>query len=303
MNIEMFVARLMRRQHGLVTRRQVRAAGMTAGQIRHRLRTGRWLRVARGVYRNAAVVPTAHFRLLAVCLAHAAVASHRSAAALHSIDGYRLDRVEVSVPAGRGLVRTGVLVHESTQMNLARLVTRQGVRCTGLARTVLDLAAVVSRKRLDRTIDAVLRDRLLRPADLHQVLALHARRGRRGCRAMRSALADRLGDDPVPLSDWSRMVEELLVEHGLPRPRLEYRVTSAEGALIAQVDLAYPDCRVAIELDSVRFHLNRDAFVRDARRRNRLMLAGWNVLSFTWADYRHEPTVLCAQVASALATG
>ena len=79
-------------------------------------------------------------------------------------------------------------------------------------------------------------------------------------------------------------------------------MSSTEGALIAQVDLAYPDCRVAIELDSVRFHLNRDAFVRDARRRNRLMLAGWNVLSFTWADYRHEPTVLCAQVASALAT-
>ena len=56
---------------------------------------------------------------------------------------------------------------------------------------------------------------------------------------------------------------------------------------------------MAIELDSVRFHLNRKSFVADPRRRNRLTLAGWTVLSFTWDDYINHPGALCDDVAVA----
>lgn len=295
------VLRRMKRQHGLVTRAQALDDGMTSHQIRHRLDTGRWVSVARGVYRHAAVDPNPISRLLTVCLAHEALASHRSAAALHGIDGYRLGRAEVVVSSGTGLVLSGVTVHESTQMDLAGPIERQGVLCTGLARTVLDLAAVLSSKQLGRTVDAVLRDRRLRLSDLYRVLDSHARRGRPGCTALRAALDDRLGEDLVPLSEWSRMVEDLLVGFGLDRPRVEYRICRSDGSLIAQVDLAYPQRRVAIELDSVRWHHNRRSFVEDRRRRNRIMLAGWDVLNFTWDDYRDRPTDLCTQVAAACA--
>ena len=289
----------MKRQHGLVTRAQALEGGMTSHQIRYRLETGQWVKAARGVYRHAAVDPTPISRLLAVCLAHEALASHRSAAALHGIDGYRLGRAEVVVSSGTSLVLSGVTVHESTQMNLARPVERQGVPCTGLARTVLDLAAVVSRRKLVGAVDAILRDRRLRLSDLYRVLGSHARRGRPGCAALRSVLDGRLGDDPAPLSEWSRMVEDLLVGFGLDRPRLEYRICRSDGTLIAQVDLAYPRRRVAIELDSVRWHHNRRSFVEDRRRRNRILLAGWDVLNFTWDDYLDRPADLCAQVAAA----
>ena len=95
------------------------------------------------------------------------------------------------------------------------------------------------------------------------------------------------------------MVEELLVDAGLARPRLEYRIHGADGRFLAQVDLAYPARRVAIELDSVRHHLNRESFVADARRRNRVTLAGWTVLSFTWDDYTNRPASLCDAVTAA----
>ena len=294
------VLRRMKRQHGLVTRAQALADGMTKGQIKYRLGPGRWVAEARGVYRHAAVAPTALSRLLAVCLAHNGLASHRSAAALHRVDGYTLGRVEIVVPSGRSLTVAGVTVHESNQMSLARPTARRGVPCTGLPRTVLDLAAVVTRKRLDRTIDAVLRDGQLRPSDLYAVLASHARKGRDGCGALRASLDARLGDHPVPLSEWSRMVEDLLRDAGLGQPRLEYRICRANGSLIAQVDLAYPNRRLAIELDSARYHLNRESFVNDPRRRNRLMVAGWNVLTFTWDDYINRPADLCSTVAAAL---
>lgn len=293
------VLRQMKRQHGLVSRSDALEAGMTPKQIAHRLSTGGWTQEARGLYRHAAVPSTPLSRLLAACMAHDGLASHCSAAAMHGIDGFTLGRIELTVSRGRRPSMPGVVLYQSSQMSLATPIDRQGVPCTRPARTVLDLAAVVSRKRLDRTIDAVLRDGLLRPSDLHGVLALHARRGRNGCGAFRTALDDRLGDDPVPLSEWSRMVEDLLVDAGLARPRLEFRICDSDGELLGQVDLAYPAHRVAIELDSVRYHLNRESFVADPRRRNRLALAGWTVLSFTWDDYFNHPGALCKAVAAA----
>ena len=293
------VLRQMKRQHGVITRAQALKAGMTRAQIDRCLCSGRWVSEARGVYRHAAASLSPLSRLMAACLAHDGLASHRSAAALHGIEGFKLDRIDVTVPRGKRPSIAGVRLHQSSQMKLAKPTERQGVLCTGRARTVLDLAGVIPSRRLAGVIDAVLRDGLLRLGDLYGVLAAHARQGRHGCVALRSVLDECLGDDPIPLSEWSRMVEDLLTDSGLPRPRLEYRICDRAGTLLAQVDLAYPDHRVAIELDSVRYHLNRESFVSDPRRRNRLTLAGWKVLTFTWDDYINRSGGLCDAVSAA----
>ena len=291
----------MRQQHGLISRQQALAAGMTDRQIKQRLTDGVWLRASRGIYRHAVFRETPHSRLLAGCMACNGLASHRSAAALHELDGYRLDRVELVVPWQRKPAIKGVRLHRTTQMHLAQPVDRQGIPCTGIARTVLDLATVVDRKQLTRALDAVLRDGLLRPADLYAVLVSHARRGRTGCVAFREALDERCGDLRVPLSAWSRMVADLLVESGLDRPVLEHQISDHTGRFLAQVDLAYPARRLAIELDSKLWHLNSEAFERDPRRRNSLTANGWTVLTFTWSDYVDRPNQLCNTVAELLA--
>jgi len=185
-------------------------------------------------------------------------------------------------------------------MDRADITTRDRIPCTGLARTVLDLAAVVGPKRLEHTIDAVIRDRMLEWIDLYDVLVRHSRRGRDGCGRLRAILDVRYGDESVPLSSWSRMVSDLLVDWGRPKPELEYRVLARDGSFVAQVDLAYAESKLAIELDSIRWHLNHESFRRDPRRRNKLILAGWTVLNFTWADYVDEPAQLCATVSDAL---
>lgn len=292
----------MRRQHGLISRSQALDEGMTGRQIERLVRSGAWERETSGVYRHEAVPSTVRSRLLALCMAHGAVASHRSAAALHPIEGYRLDRVEVVVPPGRARRIRGARRYESSQMDLFKPVERDGILCTPVGRTVLDLAAIVNRRQLDRTVDAALRDGQLRLSDLYGVLESHARRGRRGCDALRASLADRFDDDAVPLSDWSRMVADLLVDAGLGYAALEHRVCRADGSFVAQVDLAFPSQRVAIELDSARWHDNRESFVQDRRRRNETTLAGWTVLNFTWSDYTDHPAALCEAVAKALAT-
>lgn len=298
---EASVLKQMRQQHGLILRSDALNHGMTKAQIEQRLRSGRWERVARGVYRHAATEQTRLSRLLAVCLAHDALASHRSAAALHGIDGYSLDRIEVVVAANRSPAIRGAKLYKSVQMDLARPTVRKAIPVTGVGRTVLDVAAVVGRRQLDDTIDAVLRAGRLRLWDLYDVLVSHARRGRNGCAALRAALDARLGTDRVPLSRWSRMVSRLLLEAGLGQPCFEHPVHAADGEFIAQVDLAYPDSHLAIELDSVRWHHNLQSFGHDRQRRNRLLLAGWDVLNFTWEDYSRRPDQLCAAVAAAMA--
>ena len=128
----------------------------------------------------------------------------------------------------------------------------------------------------------------------------HARPGRDGIAALRAALEARFGENAVPLSDWSRMVATLLEDAHLPRPAFEYRIMDGDGSLVAQVDLAYPAERLAIELDSVRWHFNLESFVADPQRRNQTLLAGWTVLTFTWDDYAKRPAALCSTVATAL---
>lgn len=289
----------MEKQYGLVSRAQALDAGVTEHQIEERLRSAIWVRVARGVYRHAAVRSTPESRLLAACKAYGALASHHSAAALHGIDGYKLDRVEVVVAKGRVRRIPGARLHHSTQMHLAPSVDRHGIPCTRPGRTVLDLAGSVTRATLDCTIDSVLRKGLLRLNDLWQVLASHSKPGRTGCVALRNALLARSGEGGVPLSDWSRMVADLLASSGQPRPVFEHRVEGRDGEFVAQVDLAYPSARLAIELDSVGWHFNLKSFVDDPRRRNSLFVAGWNVLTFTWDDYVNRPGHLCSTVSRA----
>ena len=293
----------MTQQDGLISRAQALDAGLTGRQIEYCVASGRWVREARGVYRHAAVVASGLTRLRAAWMAYGGLASHRSAAALHHFDGYTLNTVELTVAPGANRGVKGVRFHQSTQLDLAKPVEREGILATGLARTVLDLAAVVSPKRLDRTVDAVLRSGQLRLSDLWGVLASHARRGRPGCAALKASLEERFGGEPVPLSAWSRMVAELLTDAGLDYPALEHRIHDARGDFVAQVDLAYPSQWVAIELDSARWHDNRESFVEDRRRRNEITLAGWNVLNFTWDDYASRPERLSATVIGALDGG
>jgi very-short-patch-repair endonuclease len=51
--------------------------------------------------------------------------------------------------------------------------------------------------------------------------------------------------------------------------------------LIARVDLAYPDLRIAVEYDSGRWHSGRRRRESDLERRNRLTAVGWRVVHVT----------------------
>jgi very-short-patch-repair endonuclease len=58
--------------------------------------------------------------------------------------------------------------------------------------------------------------------------------------------------------------------------------------LVARVDFAYPDLKIAIEYDSYEHHTGKAALDRDGARRNAVVAAGWLPVTATAADIRNQ---------------
>ncbi len=67
-----------------------------------------------------------------------------------------------------------------------------------------------------------------------------------------------------------------------------------------EVDFVWRDTRLVVEADGWTFHRTRRAFERDRERDQRLLMAGYRVLRFTWRHIVDEPTRVAATLASAL---
>lgn len=300
LDVDRAVAELASRQYGVFSRAQGRSLGVTESMVRTRLATGRWDRVHASVLRIAGMPQTWEAVLMAACLApSAAVASHRSAAWLRRLDGSRKGTPEITVPRGKRLRLAGVIVHESGDFDLREEGLIDGIPTTGLARTVLDLGAVLRPARVGQTVDHVLRTGQLDVERLWDVRARHKRRGRRGNGVLREVLEERTGQG-VPDSFFERLVHSLLVDAGLPEPVMQFTVLDGRRRFVARLDLSYPDLQIAIELLGKQFHFTEQAFERDPARRNRLELLGWTVLEFTWRQYVDDPGGLCRDVADAI---
>lgn len=285
--------------HGVIARAEATDLGVSRTRFDNAVRSGRLRRAAPRVYVVAGSAPTWHQTARVSALSVGGLLSHRTAAYLHGIDGFEQGEIEVVVAKSRRPTVPGFTIHRSTRLHFADEVEIDFLPVTGLARTVLDVGAVVSARRLEWVVDAVLRQELCTLADLVSVLQIHSIQGRNGCGPLRSILDVRADENPIPDSAWNRMVGQLLGSWGLPEPSYEF-VISSGPKFVARVDLAYPAQKIAIELDSVRWHLNRSSFEADPRRRNELVSMGWTVLTFTWADYRDRPSDIVKLVASSL---
>lgn len=273
-------------QHGVFTLAQVHAAGFTPSAVQHRLRTERWELVRGGVYRVPGSVRTWEQRLMAAVLAagEGAVASHCSAAALLGIPGFaRRGRPEVTVPRGKRHRDASITVHECNALPQSHITVVDGIRCTRVARTLVDLAGVVPSARIERTIDTCLSAGNVSLVLLASTVADVGRPGRHGIALLRHLLAERGDGYVAPASELEARFRRLLRAAGLPEPVFEHNVGDASG-WAGRADGAYLDIHVLVELDGRRYHLSKLDFQADRERDNRRVAAGWRPLRFTWHD-------------------
>jgi len=289
------VAELASRQHGVVAKRQLIALGVGAGAIKHRLGVGRLHRVHAGVYALGHIALSADGHRMAAVLAAGPDArlSHRDAAALWDLRPTAHTRIDVSVPRSGLRSRPGLNIHCTATWHPDDCANRRGIPVTSVARTLLDVAEVVSRRALRQMFEEAER---LRVVDVRAIEAVVARgHGRRGVGALAAVLAEAR---TRPLSDTRSELERRFVDlveaTGLPPPATNVLV---EGFL---VDAVWPQRRLVVELDGGRYHHTRAAFERDRIRDAALQVAGYRVLRITWRRLHREPHIVAATIRSLL---
>lgn len=292
-DLDRVAAGLAARQHGAFRRRQVLSVTGSPGACDRRLASGQWLRTRHPrVYVLAGYPPSWLQRVMAAVLAGpaGAVASHRAAAILHGIrEGAS---VEVTVPRG-SQSRLGVMVHQTGVAPVERTVVN-AIPVTRVERTLVDLAAVMGDDALERAVEAALRHGLTTVERLRAQLLC----GRWGVARLRRVLDRRARGRPAGSELEARLIQ-LLRAAGLPDPVRQYEVRI--GGERYFLDLTYPERRLCIELDGRDAHEGA-AFQRDRTRQNALVLAGWAVLRFTWADVAERGEQVVSLVAQALAS-
>jgi very-short-patch-repair endonuclease len=289
------IARFAQTQHRVVTVSDLRRLGLAERGVRHRAATGRLQRVERGVY--ASERPQAAGRWMAAVLAcgEHAVLSHRSAAALWGVasDGPAID---VSVTRGQRRARPGLAVHRA-KLTGDDVTMQDGIRCTTLARTLVDLGAVVERRWLVHAVD---RAEELRTFDLNAVRGqIERMRGARGTAALAAVIATFDGSEPTR-SEAERRFLGLTRRHQLPKPEVNVWVPLAEGGGY-RPDFLWRPQRLIVEIDGRAYHARRAAFERDRRRDRRLARLGYETRRYTARELGAEPAAVAAEVGAFLA--
>lgn len=219
-----------------------------------------------------------------------AVLSHRSAAALWGLRPTARARVDVTT--GRVLrARPGIHPHRAV-LAPDEITLKDGIPTTTLARTLLDLAAVLRPDALERAMEQAEILRLTDVLSLDELLTRHP--AARGAKALRRILAVTDLDANITRSELEARFLSFLDAADLPRPNVN---TIIEGM---EVDFAWPEHRVIVELDGFAFHATRRAFEDDRARDRRLQACGWRVIRITWRQLHDEPQRLAAELAALL---
>lgn len=269
------------RRFGVVARWQLVEAGLTRGVIARLLTSRRLVRIYDEVYAigHRQLRPEGH-RLAAVLAGGpGAVLSHRSSAEALGLLADRRTRADITLPPGhaRGRRQAGLVVHRSRLAEADRTEV-DGIPCTSVARTLVDIAGSGPRRHIERAVDQALVIQVYDQGAIDEI-----RPPRRGVGVLRRVLEQRHPDSHLARSELERRALKRLDATGIPRP--EVNVWLADPS--AEVDLLWPDEGLCVELDGRRYHAHRRA--QDRARDARVEATGRQVLRFGWGDVTSGP--------------
>lgn len=279
------VVRLASAQAGVVSGEQLRIVGLSRGAIAHRVKTRRLHRLHLGVFAvgRPEVGPLGREVAALLACGPGTVLSHASAAALWGL----CDPPEtVEVVSRRGRTRDGITAHRG-ELDRDDTRTKHHLRVTSPARTLLSLADVVDLTELERMVGEAASKKLTTERELHEAIAS----GGRGAAKLR-AILDR--GPAFTRSEAERRLLTLIRAARLPKPKVNARIGAHE------VDFAWPDRRLIVEVDGYAFHATRAAVENDRRREGDLDAAGFEVLRCTWRQITREPEALLVRLARRL---
>lgn len=257
-------------QHGVFASAQAAHAGLTERQRRHRVESGRWVRLAHGVF-GLPGFPDSWDRQLWVAHLHARSAGTvacRSATLRHGVNtidvtnGHPNDLI---TPRRSGRALEGTRRFRTDTLLPSEIVVIDGLPTTDPTRTLVDLSEVARIGRLEETAETFI---LTGRTTIEQLTATHERlRSPARPALMMQRLLDVIGPtaEQVGRSELERMLAIALERAGLPTPHWEYPLPTVTD-MRAFVDCCWPDVRWIVEADGRRWHdRRRQADKDDAR--------------------------------------
>lgn len=295
------VARLSERHHGVVTRQQLLAAGLSKDAIRHLRVSGEWERVGAGVYIRRGVPPTPEQRMVRACRLVG------GDAVVGALSGAWLWGVSPADPTPIVIVTTrrwdldpgeGIVVRRFKQVPRSWLTELRGVPVARPELVALHLFATLHEQRAERLVDRFAADRLLSGRSIAAFLAQWGERGRDGTAGLRRYLDER-GETFVPSASGleSRMAW-LLRRHGLAARR---QVDLGDDAWCGRVDFLIEATTVVVEVQSDRHHTALTDVVADGERKAALEAAGFTVIEVWENDLWHAPEAAIERILAAVA--
>ena len=281
---------------GLVTRAELMKA-LSARQLKTRLRSGALVRVFPAVYRHVAAPQTPRQNVAALLLwaGHGAVLSHKTAAALHGLEGFLEGSLEVTITRQLRAPK-GVVVHRVSAISHRDVVEVDDLSVTSVTRTLIDLAAETDSLTLRAAFDHALREKKTTLKALQRVAGRSSNRP--GIIDVRALLHELKGVGGPTESQLEALALDLIAAAGLPRPEVQRAVVA--GAARRRLDLLFKNQGVVIETDGYATHAGIDSFEDDRARNNSLIAGGLRVLHWTWAALHDRPEELIAELYVAL---
>jgi hypothetical protein len=287
------VAKRSRKQEGVITVAQAKAAGLSQRQVDLMVERGEWRRPHRGVLIDNSAPITPMQAVVAASFAVQGLASHRLCLWLWDLrPNAAPEAEEFCVAYGRSVRVPGVKIYRVKQLPLAY---RKGVvPVTSPMRGLLDTAAVAPEVVQDAMIRAFVA-RLFTPRAVETEIARASAKGKPGVNALRAALKD-LGVGRYTPSELERRARSLFKACGLPPPQVEV-VFGDDGEY--RLDFFWPEADLVVEVDGWSIHATPWARRRDFRKQNRIVIGNHWILRYDWVDVVEDPARTAAEILEA----
>jgi len=296
------VAKLASEQHGVFTRAQALAAGLSERTIDGRVKRGVYVRHFPTVYGFPGSVDSWHQRVVSAVFSASepAAASHVTAAHLWGMRSRTPREIEIVAKRHRRVHRLPFTVHESNDLRSSDIAMIDGIPVTSAVRTVVDLGASANPTLVAECLDSALRRQLLTAWEVRRFIARVARPGRTGVGTIRPLLDERLTWQGLTESTLEDAFRRIIEGSPYPMPVTQW-VVEDHGVFVGRFDFAYPERMALIETDSEGFHMDPASFQRDREKQNRAQMLRWTVYRFTWRQIVDEPDFILDVIASIFA--
>jgi very-short-patch-repair endonuclease len=250
---------------------------MSAATVQRRVRQGSWHPLHPAVYLVGGHRLTDEARVRAAWLwaGDRAAVSGPAAAYWHGLLDRAPDEIEVTVPRRLGPgCRPGVRARRRDLLVADRVWTRD-LWLTAVPLTVLETAVVLPEGSmfLDRALQRWVRF----PTVYRAFCRNMGRHGSSAAGRLLVAAADRAD------SAAERLLVRILRDAGITGWVLGYPFGPW------RIDPAFPEQKVAVEVDGWAWHVDAERFRNDRRNQNALVRDGWDPLRFTWHGLDQRP--------------